>query len=293
MRRYRLALSFGLLCACTSDPGVDSETAAQTGTDSSAETGSDSDASTTAGTDNPPAEDATLFAYLEAACPWESVCSGTTLDNCFSLLTEEDFAVFPNNYRAAGLADRTACARDATSCAEWEACSPTFDALLGGLSGDVENYSCPGDAEVSCDPATNVVLVCFDIDAGESPYEARELVLEGMVCASDERVRDEPEVACQEDVCDGALIRNCAEGATVTADCSFLHPDFQCETFNFGCAVPEPECEPNNLNNSGGSAQCEDDTTAIVCMDGKSFAVSCDAVGASCVNQGDLDASCE
>lgn len=267
--------------------------ATQAGTDSAAETESAADASSGDETGEPPAAGGTLFAYLEAACPWESACNDTTLDACLGLLAEDDLAGFPNNYRAAGLADRTDCARDATSCAEWEACSPTSDVLFGGLSGDVENHSCPGDTEVSCDPATDVWLVCFGVPAGGTPLEARDLALEGKACSSEGGVRDEPEVACEDDLCDGAFIRSCVEGATVTADCSFVHPDFQCESSNFGCAVPEPECEGNAFNNSGGSARCQDDATAVVCMGGKSFTVSCEAAGASCVNQGDLDASCE
>jgi len=291
VRRCQLLLSFALLCGCDSDG--DSETAAEAGTDSSAEAGSDSDASAGDETGDPPAADGTLFAYLEAACPWESACNDTTLDGCLGFLAEDDLALFPNNYRAAGLVERTKCSRDATSCAEWEACSPTSDALFGGFSGDVGSYSCPGGAEVSCDPATDVFMVCLDVPAGGAPLEARELALEDMACASDGAFADQPEVACQDDLCDGTSVRACHDGTTVTSDCSFLHPDFQCESFNFGCAVPEAECESNAFNNSGGSAQCQDETTAVVCMGGKSFAISCEAAGASCVNQGDLDASCE
>ncbi len=84
----------------------------------------------------------------------------------------------------------------------------------------------------------------------------------------------------------------CADGLAMSSDCSFVHPDVACEDFNFGCAVPTPECESNAFNNSGGSVQCEDDDTAVACMGDKSFTVSCAAVGGRCENDGELDARC-
>ncbi len=297
MTRIGVLLCFGVLCSCrTAEPDAGSETQTEASTDSSdsSDSGSEtSNAPDTPDTDDLPPSVATLFHYLEAACPWESTCNGTPLESCFGILAEGDLALFANNYLAAGLADRITCARDATSCSEWEACSPTSDALLGGLAGNVADHPCPGDADIYCDPQTDILSVCIGASAGDSPFEVRDLALEGMASDTGQSFRDEPKVPCQTHACDGALVRACPNSATVTSDCRFLHPDFECEPSSLECAVAEPECESNAFNNSGGSAQCQDDTTAVVCMSGKRFTISCAVAGASCVNQGDLDATCE
>lgn len=231
--------------------------------------------------------------FLELECPWRSYCGEGDLEECFSLLNNDDLVAFYDNWVASGLSQRYECLRNANSCSDYRACSPDW---RSAISGDTASYTCPGDAEIVCDSASQVFMWCLGDDgspagAGTRPAVAYDLTIEDKTCSETTgSVVDDPPASCVSSGCDGQFRVGCQDSERLSTDCKDLHPDFVC--VDNTCTVASPECEGNSFNNSGGSAQCTSATIATVCMAGKEFTVDCAAVGAACANSGDLDAMC-
>ena len=279
MDRLALVAALAVAVGCGGDDGDDPADGGADDAGSVADAGAD--AGPVAGADS-------LAQYLDATCPWESLCNQRGLESCYSLLSEDDPIIgYIGNLKANGIDAAADCARAATSCTEYAAC-PEQNSVFGDPSG----LSCPGDRELVCDEATDIMMWCIGAAAGEPPAIALDLTLDGQSCGPGDSVGDEPTVSCNGDVCDGSERKLCVTDRVLTSDCANWHPDYTCIEQS-RCGVAVPECADNNFTNSGGSAQCGDAATATVCMGGKSFAVSCAAVGGTCVDVDEYEARCD
>jgi hypothetical protein len=235
--------------------------------------------------------------YLNVECPWQSACGGQGLESCYSLLSGDDqFSHFPS-WVNHGLQERFECVGSANSCADYMACLPSESIF----QRPVDSYSCPGDRENVCDSETQIFLWCLGEDSnpaesGTSPILVYELGPAGWSCDDGDEIADEPRVVCEQTApftCEGSMVQTCnANGNLLSYDCAQGHPDLVCGGAGERCGPSTRECEGNNINNSGGSAQCMGVDTAVICMNLKQYTVSCASAGAQCVNEGDYEASC-
>jgi len=234
-----------------------------------------------------------LSELLITECPWQAQCGVTTLLTCFENIDSDEVLGSRAHWLANGMAQRYQCLQAATSCEDYRACTPTYIEIF---TGRTESYTCPGTEEIVCDPDENVFKWCFGGDgspapAGSPPVLALDLDIGEWKCSDSGVPIDRSPESCTTAACKGRFVVECIEGQTLTIDCADYHQNFVCTT-DGACGMGTPECEDDPGSNSGGSVECIDSGSALVCMENKTFTISCADTGGECVDDGLSAATC-